>query len=87
MSAVMASLPISTEIDAETMAIVDRVARRRGITSTQFAAEAIQRAAESDDDFDAFVQAGIDSIERGEGIPQEEVMAELDAMIAKHRAR
>ncbi|PVE59163.1 hypothetical protein DC429_01745 [Arthrobacter sp. TPD3018] len=79
--------PISTEIDAETMALVDRVAQRRGITNGEFAAQAIRRAAESDADFDAFIQAGIDSLDRGEGIPHEQVMAELDAMIAQHRAR
>ena len=79
--------PLQTEIDAETMAIVDRVAQRRGMSSQAFAAQAIRRAAESDDDFDAFIQAGVDSLDRGEGIAHDQVMAELDAMIAKHRAR
>ena len=79
--------PISTEIDTETMVLVDRVAQRRGISSRQFAAEAIRRAAESDDDFDAFIQVGLDAIERGEVVSHEQVMVELDGMIAKHRAR
>ncbi|WP_293872577.1 MULTISPECIES: hypothetical protein [unclassified Sphingomonas] len=84
----MANLqPLHADIDAETMALVDRVARRRGMSSQAFAAQAIRRAAESDDDFDAFIQVGVDSLDRGEGIPHEQVMAELDAMIAKHRAR
>lgn len=84
----MASLqPISTEVDAETMALVDRVAHRRGMTSGEFAAQAIRRAAESDADFDAFLQAGIDAADRGDMVPHEQVMAELDAMVAKHRAR
>lgn len=78
--------PIATEIDAETKAIVDRVAQRRGITSREFAAQAIRRAAESDDDFDAFIQAGADAADRGEVVPHEQVMTELDAMIATHRA-
>ncbi|WP_151953502.1 hypothetical protein [Sphingomonas sp. EC-HK361] len=69
------------------MVLVDRVAQRRGISSRQFAAEAIRRAAESDDDFDAFIQVGLDAIERGEVVSHEQVMAELDGMIAKHRAR
>jgi len=69
------------------MAIVDRVARRRGMSSQAFAAEAIRRAAESDDDFDAFIQAGVDALDRGEGIAHDQVMAELDGMIAKHRKR
>ncbi|MFN3434518.1 MAG: hypothetical protein ACK4ZY_08965 [Sphingomonas sp.] len=84
----MASLhPIHAEVDAETMAILDRVARRRGMSSEAFAAEAIRRAAESDDDFDAFIQVGIDAADRGDVVSHEEVVAELDAMIAKHRVR
>lgn len=79
--------PIQTEIDAETMAILDRVAQRRGISSREFAAQAIRRAAESDDDFDAFIQVGIDAADRGDLVPHEQVMAELEARIAKHRAR
>ncbi|WP_210359192.1 MULTISPECIES: CopG family ribbon-helix-helix protein [Sphingomonas] len=81
------ALPVTTDVDPETMALVDRVAMRRGISSRDFMAQAIRRAAESDADFDAFIQAGIDSLDRGEGVPHEQVMAELDAMIAKHRAR
>ncbi len=69
------------------MALVDRVSRQRGMSSADFMAQAIRRAAESDADFDAFIQAGIDSLDRGEAIPHEEVMAELDAMIAQHRMR
>ena len=84
----MASLlPITTEVDADTMALVDSVALRRGMSSREFAAQAIRRAAESDADFDSFIQAGIDSLDRGEGVPHEQVMAELDGMIAKYRDR
>ena len=78
---------LSVDVDSETMAIVDRVAQRRGMSSLQFAAEAIRRAAEADDDFNGFIQHGIDDIERGNVVPHEEVMAELDAMIDKHRSR
>jgi predicted transcriptional regulator len=78
---------INAEIDSETMALVDSVAQRRGISSSEFAAQAIRRAAETDADFDAFIQAGIDAADRGDVVPHEEVMAELEAMIAKHRAR
>jgi len=81
------SMTMHVEVEAETRVIVDRVAQRRGISSQQFAAEAIRRAAESDDDFDAFLQVGIDAIERGDVVPHEQVMAELDAMIAEHGTR
>lgn len=75
------------DLDAATMTLVEEAARARGITREAFAAEAIQRVAESDADFRAFIQVGIDQADRGELIPHEEVMAELDAMIARHRAR
>jgi len=34
----------------------------------------------------AFIQEGIASLDRGEGIPHAVVMAEVQAMLAKHRA-
>ena len=78
---------ITTALDADTRALVERVAAGRGITTAEYAAEAIRRAAESDADFQAFVQVGIDAADRGDMVPHEEVMAELDRMIEKHRAR
>ena len=78
---------ITAEVDAATLAIVDTLATSRGISSAQFAAEAIRRMAESEADFRAFVQVGIDAVERGDVVPHEQVMAQLDEMIDKHRAR
>lgn len=79
--------PITAELDADTMMAVERLAKKRGVTGQQFAAEAVRRVAESEEDFDAFIQVGIDAIERGDVVPHEQVMAELDRMIEKHRAR
>jgi predicted transcriptional regulator len=81
------SRSLTVDVDDETMAIIARVAERRGVSSRHFAAEAIRRAAESDDDLDAFIQVGIDAISRGDVVPHEDVMTELDGMIEKHRAR
>ena len=78
---------LTAPLDADTRAMVDRIAARMGMSSADYAAEAIRRVAESDADFDAFVQAGIDAADRGDLIPHAQVMAELDAMIEKHRAR
>ncbi|OYY76661.1 MAG: hypothetical protein B7Y43_14090 [Sphingomonas sp. 28-62-20] len=78
---------ITASVDAETLALVDRLALAKGMTGAQYAAEAIRRVAESDDDLHAFIQVGIDAADRGEFVSHEEVMAELDAMIAKHEAR
>jgi predicted transcriptional regulator len=78
---------ITTQIDPETRAMLDRIAERRGVTAEALAAEAIQRVTEADTDFWRFVQEGIDAADRGDLIPHEEVMAELNTMIEKHRNR
>lgn len=78
---------ITARLDPDTMALVDRLAAAKGRSRADFAAEAIRRVAESEADFMAFLQVGIDQADRGELIPHETVMAELDAMIAKHEAR
>ncbi|WP_201781353.1 CopG family ribbon-helix-helix protein [Sphingomonas sp. Leaf357] len=78
---------ITTEVDAQTFTLVERLAEKRGINNAEFAAEAIRRVAESDADFEAFIQVGIDAADRGDVVPHEQVMAKLDGMIAEHRAR
>lgn len=78
---------VAAQIDAEIRRMLDRIAADRGIGEAEYAAEAIRRVVESDDDFRAFRQVGIDAEDRGDVVPHEEVMAELDAMVAKHRAR
>ena len=83
----MASSVITTRLDPETLALVDRVSKAQGRSRSWFAAQAIKRAAEAEAEYQAFVQVGVDSADRGDLIPHEEVMAELDEMIARHRAR
>ena len=83
----MEQVEITAALDPELRAGLDQMATERGLTSAEYAAEAIRHAVESDGDFLAFVQEGIDAADRGELIPHEQVMAELDAMIAEHRAR
>lgn len=78
---------ITAQIDAETLAIVQRLAEAQGRSVADFAAEAIQRVAESEADYRAFLMEGIEAADRGEFVSHEEVMAELDAMIARHEAR
>lgn len=87
MSIATSKTTLATEVDAETRVMLDRIAAERGITSSAYAAEAIRRVVESDDDFRAFLQVGIDAADRGDVVSHEEVMAELDAMIARHRTR
>lgn len=50
-------------------------------------AEAIRRVAETETDLATFLKKGADGIARGDVVPHEQVMAELDSMIDKHRAR
>ncbi|MBY0283662.1 MAG: hypothetical protein K2W81_06825 [Sphingomonas sp.] len=48
---------------------------------------AIAKAAQREATFFAFVQEGIDDLDAGRTVSHEDVMAELDAIIAKHQAR
>lgn len=68
---------ITAEIGTDTLAIVDKLARARGISSAEFAAEAIRRLAESDSDIIAFVKLGEASIARGDYVEHEDFMAQL----------
>lgn len=77
---------ITAQVDPETLALVDKAAESRGLSRAKFAAEAIRRAAESDADFLAFVQEGIDAADRGDVISQEEMEAWFEARITGHRA-
>jgi predicted transcriptional regulator len=68
---------VTTRLDAETLALVDKIAAAQGRSRAWFAAEAIKQAAESEAEFLAFVQAGIESADRGELTPQDQVFANL----------
>jgi predicted transcriptional regulator len=78
---------ITARVDEETLALVDRVSKAHNRSRAWFVARAIEEAARKEADFLAFVQEGIDAIERGDVVEHDVVMAELDAMIAKHEAR
>lgn len=78
---------ITAPIDAETLALVEQLAEAQGRSVEAYVAEAVQRVAESDADLQSFLRVGIDAADRGELIPHEQVMAELDARMEKHRAR
>ncbi|MCY7398750.1 MAG: ribbon-helix-helix protein, CopG family, partial [Sphingomonas bacterium] len=69
----MASSVITTRLDPETLALVDRLAKAQGRSRSWFAAQAIKRAAEAEAEYQAFVQEGIDAIERGEFVEHEVV--------------
>ena len=78
---------ISFRVDERTLAKIDQIAKSRGRSRAWFAAEATRRLAESEAEFLAFVQEGIDAADRGDLVPHEDAMAELSQMIERHRAR
>lgn len=78
---------VTLRLDDETIAQMDKLAKAQGRSRAWYAAQAVRRVVDSEADFAAFIQVGIDAADRGDVIPHEEVMAELDQMIAKHRAR
>lgn len=73
------SAVITARLDAETLALVDKVAKAQGRSRSWFAAQAIRRVAEHHANFIAFVQVGIDAADRGELIPHEEVFRDIRA--------
>ena len=77
--------PITAELDAGTMKLVEELARARGITGAAFAAEAIRRVAEYQADERAFVQVGMDAADRGELVSQEAMEAWFEERIAAHQ--
>jgi predicted transcriptional regulator len=78
---------LAASLDESLRTTLDALAAERGLSSEEYAAEAIRRAVETDQDFRAFIQVGIDAADCGDLIPHEQVMAELDTMIAEHRAQ
>jgi predicted transcriptional regulator len=78
---------VTTRLDEDTIDMIDRVAAARGQSRSKFVSRVVTEAARREAEFLAFVREGIDELDRGEGIPNEAVMAELDAMIARHEAR
>jgi predicted transcriptional regulator len=83
----MTSAVITARLDAETLALVDQVSRAEGRSRSWFAARAIRHAAEQEANLLAMIEEGRASIERGDVVENEEVIAMLDDMIAKQEAR
>ena len=78
---------ITARLDDATLSLVDKVAKAQGRSRAWFVSQAVQRAAESEADFMAFLQEGLDDIEAGRTVPHDEVMSMLDGMIKDHQAR
>ena len=83
----MATALITARLDAETLALVDKVSKAQGRSRSWFAARAIKRAAEAEAELQAFIQVGIDSADRGELTPYEEVEPMLKEWISEFESR
>ncbi len=77
----MASKPTSVNLDEETRDRLDRVARAYDRKRSWIIARAIQEYLDRQEAFARAVEAGIEAADRGELVPNEEVMAEMDALI------
>lgn len=73
---------ITAPLDPATVALVEEIARARGISGAEFAAQAIRGAAERAEAFRAFVQEGIDAIERGDFVEHAEMERMIEERIA-----
>lgn len=74
---------ITTRVDDETLALVDRISKAHNRSRAWFVARAVEEAARREAQFLAFVQEGIDAADRGELIPHEEVFDRVRAR--RHR--
>ena len=83
---VNALTPVTAQLDERTLATVSDLARWRGITDAEYIAEAVRRVAESEADYRAFIQEGIDAADRGELIPQAEMERWFEERVAGRRA-
>lgn len=77
---------ITTQIDAETHAMVLRVSEALGRSEAEFIAGAVERAAQSESDYLAFIQVGIDAADRGDTISQDEMERWFEERIAQRAA-
>ncbi|MFA6116189.1 MAG: ribbon-helix-helix protein, CopG family [Sphingomonas sp.] len=64
---------ITTRLDEETLKSLDALAESQERTRAWLVAKAVKRYVEEETEFRAFVQAGVDSADRGALIDQEEM--------------
>ncbi len=65
---------ISARIDAETAALLDKVAASRQRSRAWLVADAVKRMAEEEAEYLDFIQVGLDDIAAGRTMPHNEVM-------------
>lgn len=78
---------ISARVDAETLALIDRIAAAQGRSRAWLVASAVKRMAEDEAAYLAYIQEGRDAIARGDLIPHEEVKQWIAAKRKELQAR
>lgn len=78
---------ISARVDAETLALIDRIAAAQGRSRAWLVASAVKRMAEDEVAYLAYIQEGRDAIARGDLIPHEEVKQWIAAKREELQAR
>ena len=78
---------ISARIDADTDALLDKVAASRRRSRAWLVADAVKRMAEEEAEYLGFVQVGLDDIAAGRTISSEDMLAWIDQKRAELRER
>ena len=77
--------PITAQLDEHTRATVSEVARWLGVTDAEFAADAIRRVAQTESEYRAFVQEGVDAADRGDLVSQAAMESWFEERVAARR--
>jgi predicted transcriptional regulator len=73
---------ITARVSDEVLAMIDRLASSRERSRAWITSRLIEAAARKEIEFADFIQEGIDSLDRGEGISQDEMERWFDEKIA-----
>ncbi len=76
---------ITTRVSDDVLAMIDRLAISRERSRAWIVSRLVESAASKEIEFVDFIQAGVDSIERGEGISQEEMERWFEERVAARR--
>ena len=74
---------ITARVSDEVLAMIDRIATSKDRSRAWIVATLVESAARSQTEFDAFIQEGIDAIERGDTLTQDEMEQWLEEKIAR----
>ena len=79
----MTQVVLTTRIDEEVSAKLDALAAATGRTRSWLSARALKSYVERESEFLAFIQEGVDALDRGDWVPHSVVVADLAAMQAE----